>query len=65
MGHLTVFVAPACILGLDGDDAALHIVYVVLILFQGHGDDGDIDLLVDTLRLPTVLQDVPVAWARS
>ena len=58
VGHLTVLITPASVLGLDGDDTALHIVYVVLILFQGHGDDGDIDLFVDAFRLQTVLQEV-------
>jgi hypothetical protein len=40
---------------LDGDDTTLYVVYIVLILFQCHRDDGDIDLLVDALLLETVL----------
>ena len=56
--HLGTFIRPACTLRLDGDDTALHIVDVVLILFQGHRDDGDIDLLVDTLLVEAVLQDI-------
>ena len=58
VGHLTVFVAPACVLRLDGDDATFHVVHIVLILLQGHRDDSDIDLLVNALRLQAVLQDV-------
>ena len=58
VGHLTVFIAPACVLGLDGDNTALHVVHVVLILFQGHRDNSDIHFLVNTLLLQTILQDV-------
>ena len=42
----------------DGDDTTLHIVHIVLILFQGHRDHGNVNLFVDTLGLQTILQDV-------
>ena len=58
VGHLAAFIRPCGVLRLDGDDTALHIVYVILVLFQGHRDNCDIHFLVDTLCLQTVLQDV-------
>ena len=58
MRHLVAFVCPAGILRLDGDDTRLHIVDIVLVLFEGHGDHCDIDLLVDAFRLQTILKDV-------
>ena len=58
MGHLAILIVPARILGLDGDDAALHIVHIVLVLTQGHADDSHIDLHVDALLVETFLQDI-------
>ena len=55
MCHLTAFIRPVGILRLDGDDTRLHIMNIILLLFKGHGDDGDIDLLVLTPRLQTIL----------
>ena len=43
---------------LDGDDATLHIVHIVLVLLECHGYDSDIDFFVDTLGFKTILQEI-------
>ena len=57
VSHLWQLVVPFCIFGFDGDDATLHIMHIVEILFECHGDNSDINLLVDTLTLETILED--------
>lgn len=41
---------------LDSDDATLHIVHVVLVLFKCHSNNSHIDFAVDTLRMQAVFQ---------
>ena len=57
LSHLEILIIPVGRLGFDSDYAALHIMHIVLILFECHRDDSDIHLLVDTLALQSVLQD--------
>ena len=34
--HLRKFLVPVGVLGLDGDNTALHVVNIILILLEGH-----------------------------
>ena len=42
---------------LDCNDITLNIVYIILILLECHRNHGDINFLVDTTRLHSVLED--------
>ena len=54
--HLTILIIPTCILRLDGDDATLHVVYVIFILAQGQADDSHVNFAVDTFGVKTFFQ---------
>ena len=55
--HLRQFHVPVGVLRLDGYDTTLNVVYVVLVLLEGHGNDCHIYLLVDALGLEAVLEN--------
>lgn len=48
---------PICMVRFDRYHVAFYIVYVIFVLFQCHGDDGDINFFVDTSSLQTVFKD--------